>query len=46
VDSWKVLFGYSMNVSTLVSLTDLKIAPDARSHDYHVLLTQMVAVGI
>jgi hypothetical protein len=35
-----------MNVSRLISLPDLKVAPDVRSHDYHVLLTQMIAVGI
>jgi hypothetical protein len=31
--------GYSMNVSRLISLLELKIAPDMKSHDYHVLLT-------
>jgi hypothetical protein len=35
-----------MNISRLISLSDLKVAPDVRSHDYHVLLTQMIAVGI
>jgi hypothetical protein len=35
-----------MNVSRLISLPDLKVAPDVRSHDYHVLLTQMIAVRI
>jgi hypothetical protein len=42
----KVLFGYSMNVSRLISFPDLKVAPGVKSHDYHVLLTQMIAVGI
>jgi hypothetical protein len=42
----KVLFGYSMNVSRLISFPDLKLAPGVKSHDYHVLLTQMIAVGI
>jgi hypothetical protein len=37
---------YSMNVSMLISLPELKIAPGMKSHDYHVLLTQMIAVGI
>jgi hypothetical protein len=35
-----------MNVSRLISLLDLKVAPVVKSHDYHVLLTQMVVVGI
>jgi hypothetical protein len=38
--------GYSTNVSRLISLPELKIAPGVKSHDYHVLLTQMIAVGI
>jgi hypothetical protein len=42
----KVPSGYSMNVSRLISLLELKIAPGVKSHDYHVLLTQMIAVGI
>jgi hypothetical protein len=42
----KVSSGYSMNVSRLISLWDLKIAPGVKSHDYHVLLTQMIVVGI
>jgi hypothetical protein len=37
---------YSMDVSRLISFLDLKVAPDVKSHDYHVLLTQMIAVGI
>jgi hypothetical protein len=42
----KVPSGYSMNVSRLISFLDLKEAPGVKSHDYHVLLTQMIAVGI
>jgi hypothetical protein len=42
----KVPFGYSTNVSRLISFPDLKVAPSVKSHDYHVLLTQMIAVGI
>jgi hypothetical protein len=42
----KVPSGYSMNVSRLISLTELKIAPGVKSHDYHVLLTQIIIVGI
>jgi hypothetical protein len=42
----KVPSGYSMNVSILISLPKLKIAPGMKSHDYHVLLTQMIVVGI
>jgi hypothetical protein len=42
----KVPSGYSTNVSRLISLTELKIAPGVKSHDYHVLLMQMIIVGI
>jgi hypothetical protein len=42
----KVPSGYSKNVSRLISLPELKIAPGAKSHDYHVLLMQMIAVEI
>jgi hypothetical protein len=43
----KVPSGYStMNVSRLISVPDIKVAPGVKSHDYHVLLTQMIAVGI
>jgi hypothetical protein len=42
----KVLSGYLTNVSRLISLPDLKVAPIVKSHDYHVLLMQMIAVGI
>jgi hypothetical protein len=38
--------GYSTNVSRLISLPELKIAPDVKSHDYHVLLMQMITVVI
>jgi hypothetical protein len=34
------------NVSRLISLPDLKVALDVKSHDYHVLLTRMIDVGI
>jgi hypothetical protein len=46
LENVKVPSGYLMNVSRLISLPELKIALDVKSHDYHVLLTQMVAVGI
>jgi hypothetical protein len=42
----KIPSGYSMNVSRLISFPDLKVAPDVKSHDYHILLTQMIAVEI
>jgi hypothetical protein len=42
----KVPSGYLMNVSRLISFLDLKVAPGVKSHDYHVLLTQMIVVGI
>jgi hypothetical protein len=35
----KVPSDYSMNVSKLISLTDLKVVADVKSHDYHILLT-------
>jgi hypothetical protein len=42
----KVLSGCSMNISSLISFPDLKIAFGVKSHDYHVLLTQIIAVEI
>jgi hypothetical protein len=42
----KVPSGYSMNISRLISLSDLKVALGVKSHDYHILLTQMIAIGI
>jgi hypothetical protein len=42
----KVPTGYSMNVSRLISFPDLKVAPGVKSHDYHVLPTQIIAVEI
>jgi hypothetical protein len=35
-----------MNVSRLISFPNLKVAFIVKSHDYHVLLTQMIDVGI
>jgi hypothetical protein len=42
----KVPSSYSTNVSRLISFPDLKVAPSVKSHDYHILLMQMIAVGI
>jgi hypothetical protein len=42
----KVPSDYLTNISRLISLLDLKIAPGVKSHDYHVLLTQMIAIRI
>jgi hypothetical protein len=42
----KVPSSYSTNVSRLISFPDIKVAPGVKSHDYHVLLMQMIAVGI
>jgi hypothetical protein len=42
----KVPFDYSTNVSKLISLPELKIAHGVKFHDYHVLLTQIIVVGI
>jgi hypothetical protein len=38
--------GYSTNDPRLISFLDLKVAPGVKSHDYHVLLMQMIAIGI
>jgi hypothetical protein len=42
----KIPTGYSTNVSRFISFPDLKVAPDMKSHDYHILLMQMIVVGI
>jgi hypothetical protein len=42
----KVPFDYSTNISRRISFPNLKVAPDVKSHEYHVLLTQMIVVGI
>jgi hypothetical protein len=41
----KVSSSYSMNASRLISFPHLNVAPDVKSHGYHVLLMQMI-VGI
>jgi hypothetical protein len=42
----KVPSGYSTNVLRLILFSDLKVGPGKKSHDYHALLKQMIAVGI
>jgi hypothetical protein len=42
----RVPSGYSMNISGIIPLPDLKVAPDVKSHDYHILLMQMIAIKI
>jgi hypothetical protein len=42
----KVSSGYSTNVSRLISFPDQKVPSGMKSHDYHVLLTQMIIIGI
>jgi hypothetical protein len=42
----KVPSSYSMDFWRLISFPDLKQALGVKSHDYHVLLTQMIAIGI
>jgi hypothetical protein len=42
----KVPSDYSTNVSRLISFPDLKVAPGVKSHNYHVLLMQMIDAGI
>jgi hypothetical protein len=42
----KVPSDYSTNVSRIILFPDLKVTPGVKSHDYHVLLTQMIVIGI
>jgi hypothetical protein len=42
----KVRSGYLTNALRLISFLNLKVAPDVKSHEYHVLLMHMIAVGI
>jgi hypothetical protein len=42
----KVPSCYSTNASRLISLQDLKVDANVKSHDYHVLLTQMIIIAI
>jgi hypothetical protein len=42
----KVSSSYSTDVSRLISLSDLKVAPSVKSHQYHAMLTQMIIVEI
>jgi hypothetical protein len=46
LENVKVPSDYSMNISRLISLPDIKVAPGVKSHDYHVLLMHMIAIGI
>jgi hypothetical protein len=43
IENVKVPSRYSMNILRLISFPDLKVASDVKSHDYHVLLTHMIA---
>jgi hypothetical protein len=42
----KVPSGYSTNLSWLILFPDLKVALGVKSHDHHVLLMQIIVVGI
>jgi hypothetical protein len=42
----KVPSGYSTNVSRLILLPDLKVAPGVKFHDYYVLLTKIISIRI
>jgi hypothetical protein len=42
----RVPSGYSMNILNLISFSDLKVGPGVKSHNYHILLTQMIAIEI
>jgi hypothetical protein len=46
LNNMKVPSSYSTNVSRLISFPDLKVAPGVKSHDYYVLLTQMIVIEI
>jgi hypothetical protein len=46
LNNMKVPSSYSTNVSRLISFLDLKVAPGVKSHDYYVLLTQMIVIEI
>jgi hypothetical protein len=42
----KVPSSYLTNLTMLILFPDLKVTPGVKSHDYHLLLTQMIAIGI
>ena len=42
----KVPSGYSSNIRRLVSMKELKMVGGMKTHDCHVMLMQMIAVGI
>jgi hypothetical protein len=42
----KVPSGYWTNISRLISLPNLKVAPGVKPHDYHVFLMHIIAVRI
>jgi hypothetical protein len=42
----KVPSSHLTNLTMLISFPDLKVTPGVKSHDYHLLLTQMIAIGI
>jgi hypothetical protein len=42
----RVPSGYSRNILNLISFSNLKVGPGVKSHNYHILLTQMIAIEI
>jgi hypothetical protein len=46
LENVKAPSSYLTNVSRLISFSDLKVAHGMKSHDCHILVTQMIAVGI
>jgi hypothetical protein len=46
LENIKLPSSYSMNVLRLISLADLKVVLSVKSHDYNVLITQMIDIEI
>jgi hypothetical protein len=46
LENMKLPSSYSMNVLRLISLADLKVVLSVKSHDYNVLITQMIDIEI
>jgi hypothetical protein len=46
LENMKLPSSYSMNVLRLILLADLKVVLSVKSHDYNVLITQMIAIEI
>jgi hypothetical protein len=42
----KLPSGYSTNISRLISFPNLKVAPGVKSHDYHVLIQNILPINV